>query len=262
MSEATEPEREMEAPQSAEELWERYKEHGDQRAKALLIERHTELLRFLAERMCRNLPRSVDPDDLAQEGAFGLFDAIEKYDPSRGVRFKTYCSTRIRGAMLDALRTQDWVPRSVRQRASRIARLREDWLVRYGCEPNDREVAQALDVQVKDLPKMLPKAHPRAMLNLSDRRVSHPGDVEANIDTLGESKNARPDELAGRRDLMDVLTSCLGDKERAIIQGYYLEGLTLRQIGLRLGLTESRICQIHSNILRRLGDRFGPGLNR
>ncbi|MBC8329042.1 MAG: FliA/WhiG family RNA polymerase sigma factor [Planctomycetes bacterium] len=262
------PEREMtpdppEEPRlSAEELWEAFHSSGEDALKDELIERHQPLVRFIAERICRTLPSSVDADDLVQEGTFGLMDAIGKFDPTRGVKFKTYCSTRIRGAILDALRSQDWVPRLVRQRASKLNTLRQTFQASYGCEPTDNEVAKALDVSEKDLPKMLKKSRPRVMHNLSDRRVSASGEPDSDIDTLGESSEVSPlDHLKGK-DLMAVLTRALTPKERVILEYYYLKGLTLREIGLLMDLTESRVCQIHSNVIKRLRERLDPRIGQ
>ena len=243
---------------TTEELWVRFKDTGEPAIKAELVERHATLVRYVAERICSNLPRSVDVDDLVQEGNFGLMDAIEKFDLDRGIKFKTYCSTRIRGAILDALRSQDWVPRLVRQRAAKLDRVRQDWLARYGCEPTNSELARALEVEERDLHGAMKKAAPRAMLNLSDRRTKDSSETEPQMDSLGESSEPSPLDRAHRTDLLEVLTRNLTPKEKGILHMYYLEGLTLREIGQRLALTESRVCQIHSNILKRLRDRLDP----
>ncbi|RMH02259.1 MAG: FliA/WhiG family RNA polymerase sigma factor [Planctomycetota bacterium] len=249
---AEEPEEER---LSAEELWLEFRRSGDQALRDELVERHQPLVCFLAERLCATLPASVDVDDMVQEGNFGLMDAIEKFDPGRAVKFKTYCSTRIRGAMLDALRSQDWVPRLVRQRSAQLQRLRQAWLTQYGSEPPDKEVARVLGTTVKGLAAMLPKATPTTIHNVSDRRVAPDAGAEGDIDTLRETDEADPFDEADRKDLMEVLGRCLTQKERTILTLYHLEGLTLREIGLRLGLTESRVCQIHSSILKRLRNR-------
>ena len=260
MSVEPDPSNKPEQELSTEELCVRYLETKDQKWKNLIVEKHTRLVRFIAERMCAKLPKSVDSDDLAQEGTFGLMDAIDKFDPSRNIKFKTYCSTRIRGAILDALRSQDWVPRLVRQRATKLDRARQAWITRYGCEPTDAELSKALEVDESDLNVAIKKATPRSILNVSDRK-SDPtgaGDVVIGIDTIGEATSSDPAVKVQADDRWRAMVKNLGDKEKSILQGYYQDGLTLREIGERLGITESRVCQIHSNVLKRLRERLEP----
>ena len=218
-----------------------------------LVERHQPLVRFLAERMAVNLPRSVSVDDLMQEGNFGLMDALSKFDADRGIKFKTYCSTRIRGAILDSLRTQDWVPRLARRRAKDIQIVRDEFLETSGREPSDKEIAAALDLKEKDI------AHHgslKSMNSLSDRKPSGGDEAAPQMDTLGSSKEADPFSCIDHADLMKVITSSLSDKERMVLQLFYIEDLNLREIGERLHITESRVCQIRSVVLKRLRERL------
>ncbi|MDP6849785.1 MAG: FliA/WhiG family RNA polymerase sigma factor [Planctomycetota bacterium] len=259
MSPAMEPLRPDEPPLTAEELWAKWKETGDTDLHSQLVEMHAPLVRFIAERMCAGLPRSVDADDLAQEGAFGLMDAITKFDLERKVKFRTYCSTRIRGAILDSLRSQDWVPRLVRQRASKLEKLRQKWMTEHGTEPSEEDIAKLFEVEEKDLEKMLKKAQPRSILNVSDRRVSPSSEgVESSIDTLKPGHSQDPAQQVQAADRWEDLLKNLSDKEKLILQGYYQDGLTLREIGEKLGITESRVCQIHANTIKRLRDRLEP----
>lgn len=242
---------------STEDLWKLFKSRkGTPEHKKELIERHQALVRYVAERICATLPKSVDADDLAQEGTFGLMDAIEKFDHKRGIKFKTYCSARIRGAILDALRSQDWVPRLVRQRAARLETIHRQWLSQCGREPTQTELAEVLEVEESQLGKEIKKAVPRSILNVSDRRVTGGEEGEHQLESMAESLETNPSDVAHRHDLMDVLTRTLTPKEKHILQMYYLSGLTLREIGVRLELTESRVCQIHSNVIRRLRERL------
>lgn len=235
-------------PLSLEELWRRYKEEGGEELKQELVRRHQPLVRYLAEHQVAKLPRSVDVDDLVQEGIFGLMDAIDKFDPSRGVKFKTYCGTRVRGAILDSLRTQDWVPRLARQRAAQvertILRLSED----LGRAPSEEEIAKELDLPVT----AVRDASPLAMHSISDRRQVQTEGFDQQLDGLAEASHGDPVDFAHRPDLVEALTRSLNAKEKGILHMYYLEGLTLREIGARLSITESRVCQIHSNVLKRL----------
>lgn len=243
---------------STSELWPIYQEQQSEEVKNELVERHAALVRYVAERICATLPKSVDVDDLVQEGTLGLMDAITKFDPGRGVKFKTYCSNRVRGAILDALRSQDWVPRLVRQRASKLEQLRGSWLTRHGREPTLTELAKGLQVEEEEVDRELNKAAPRAILHVSDRRLPATEEGEGQIDSLAPSPEEDPADRVHRKDLMEVLTSSLTPKEQRILVLYYQRGLTLREIGLRLQLTESRVCQIHSNVVKRLRQRLAP----
>lgn len=239
-------------PTPTEELWKLYKKDADLEVRQELIDRYRPLVRFLAEHMSIKLPRSVDVDDLEQEGIFGLMDAIEKFEPERGFKFKTYCSTRVRGAILDSLRHQDWVPRLARQRSNKILKMREEFQNLHHREPTDEEIAEELGVKVQDVAKL----NPKAIHNLSDRRVSPTMEGEGPMDSLGESREDNPLDFAHRNDLVEVLTSTLSEKERSILHMYYLEGLTLAEVGSVLSITESRVCQIRSNVIKRLRTRL------
>jgi RNA polymerase sigma factor for flagellar operon FliA len=211
------------------------------------------VVRHIAEREAHRLPRSVDVEDLAQEGNFGLFDALDKFDPTRGTTFKTYCSTRVRGAMLDALRNLDWVPRLERQRTGQVERLRAEFREQHGREPSDAEVAELLDLDESDVQRTAP----RQMHSVSDRR--HPGGEEGEhpLESLAMSGEEGPLDAVHRKDLMAEISRGLTDKERHILTMYYLRGLTLKQIGAQLAITESRVCQIHANVLGRLRKQYG-----
>ena len=241
-----------EEPVPTEELWRLYKKNADLDIRQELVSRYQPLVRFLAEHMSIKLPRSVDVDDLMQEGMFGLMDAIEKFEPERGFKFKTYCSTRVRGAILDSLRHQDWVPRLARQRANKIIKMREEFQNKVHRDPTDEEISAELGVPLKDVAKLAP----RAMHNLSDRRASPSMEGESPMDALGESSEENPLDFAHKGDLVAVLTSTLSDKERSILHMYYLEGLTLAEVGAKLSITESRVCQIRSNVIKRLRQRL------
>lgn len=239
-------------PTPTEELWRLYKAEADLEVRQQLIDRYRPLVRFLAEHMSIKLPRSVDVDDLEQEGMFGLMDAIEKFEPERGFKFKTYCSTRVRGAILDSLRHQDWVPRLARSRSNKILKMREEFQNLHHREPTDEEIAEELGVKVKDVAKL----NPKAIHNLSDRRVSPTLEGEGPMDSLGESREDNPLDFAHNKDMIDVITSTLSEKERSILHMYYIEGLTLAEVGSVLSITESRVCQIRSNVIKRLRHRL------
>ncbi|MAW61586.1 MAG: FliA/WhiG family RNA polymerase sigma factor [Planctomycetes bacterium] len=241
----------------AAELWAKYKKaRGAKRRnelKAELVDLYLHLPQFHAERLAAGLPKSVQVEDLVQEGMFGLMDAIDKFDPSRGIKFKTYCGTRIRGAMLDGLRSQDWASRLMRQRANQAERIKQEYLSLHGRPPTEEELAEAMNLDPETLTK---KTVPRSMVTISDRRADSGEQRNASIDTLKEGGEDDPSELFHRQDMMEVITRSLSEKERSILYMYYQEGLNLREIGEELNLTESRVCQIHGNVIRRLRDRL------
>ncbi len=249
-----------------EELWGLYRvTSGKKGAKAkdklenlrnILIERHYPLVRYIAERLLQTLPKSIELDDLISAGLFGLMDAIRGFDADRGIKFKTYCSTRIRGAILDQLRSQDWVPRLVRLKASRIDRALQGLTAEYGREPTHAELARTLEMGHSDLSREIAEANPRSMFSLSEKWEDDDGSVEK-VEILEDKTSKDPVSELNRRDLMGFITRALTHKERFIIEQYYQYGHTMREIGEMLALTESRVCQIHSNVMSRLKGLLG-----
>lgn len=241
----------------AAELWRQYaKARSAKRRREIkeaLVAEYIHLPQFHAERMAAGLPKSVQVEDLVQEGMFGLMDAIDKFDPSRGIKFKTYCGTRIRGAMLDGLRSQDWASRLLRQRSNQAERIKQDYLSRFGRPPTEQELADEMQLAPEVLNK---KTQPRSMVTISDRRADSGEQRNASIDTLKEHADGDPVDTVHRTDMMEVITRSLSEKERKILYMYYQEGLNLREIGEQLNLTESRVCQIHGNVIKRLRERL------
>lgn len=222
----------------------------------ILMERHYPLVRYIAERLLQTLPKSIELDDLISAGLFGLMDAIRGFDADRGIKFKTYCSTRIRGAILDQLRSQDWVPRLVRLKASKIDRALQKLTAEYGREPTHAELARTLDMEHADLSREIAEANPRSMFSLSEKWEDDDGSVEK-VEILEDKTSTDPVTELNRRDLMGFITRALTHKERFIIEQYYQYGHTMREIGEMLALTESRVCQIHSNVMSRLKGLLG-----
>jgi RNA polymerase sigma factor for flagellar operon FliA len=219
-----------------------------------LIERHLPLVRFVAERLARTLPRSVELEDLVSAGTFGLMDAIRGFDPARAVRFKTYAVARVRGAILDALRSDDWVPRLVRLRAAQLERALARLGARFGREPTHAELAAELDIEPADVPGELARARPCVQHRLPELTREGSADCE-HEQGLPDPRSRTPLEQLIRRDALRALWGSLTHKERFLLEQYYEVGHTMREIGETLGLTESRVCQIHSNILARLRSR-------
>jgi len=210
-------------------------------------------VRYIAERLLQTLPKSIDLDDLISAGLFGLMDAIRRFDAERGIKFKTYCSTRIRGSILDQLRSQDWVPRLVRLKAGKIDKALQALTGRFGREPTHPELARFLEMESGELVKEIDGARAKTMFSLSEKWED--GDEDRSMEKVEilEDKDAvDPIQELNRRDLMSYITRSLTHKERFIIEQYYQCGHTMREIGEMLALTESRVCQIHSNVMVRL----------
>ena len=262
----TKPQPEGDEAISTEELWILYREEAAKKAskkenkldelRNILIERHYPLVRYIAERLLQTLPKSIELDDLVSAGLFGLMDAIRGFDASRGIKFKTYCSTRIRGAILDQLRSQDWVPRLVRLKASRIERALQKLTAEYGREPTHAELARTLEMDHSDLVKEIQDSRAKTMFSLSEKWEDDEGSVEK-VEVLEDKTAIDPVNELNRRDLMGFITRALTHKERFIIEQYYQYGHTMREIGEMLALTESRVCQIHSNVMGRLKGLLG-----
>jgi RNA polymerase sigma factor for flagellar operon FliA len=239
-------------------LWEAYSLEKTPEVKSKLIEAYFPLVKYLAERMVSTLPASVEADDLVSMGTFGLIEAIDRFDLSRGIQFKTYCTSRIRGAILDSLRTNDWVPRLVRLRTNLVDRTLRRLYGELGREPTDPEMADALDVSMRDYDKLRREANPTAMLSLTEDARDDDGEGGGRmLDLVCDERADDPRAAQQQRMVKDVLFRSLNEKERIVIQYYYYEGLSMREIAGMLKLTESRVCQIHSKVIRRLREALG-----
>ena len=236
-----------------QELWEIYKKTQDLNLRNVLIERYLPLVRYISERVLQTLPKSIDLDDLVSAGLFGLMDAIEGFDLSRGIKFKTYCTTRIRGAILDELRAQDWVPRLVRLKSHKLEKAVQELESTLGREPTAWELSQKLGVEIDEVNSVMVEAAPKTIFSLSEKWEDGDDDREMEkVDIIEDKKTPDPLHLLHQKDVLELITRHLIRKERLILVMYYYEGLTMREIGDILELTESRVCQIHSNIMQRL----------
>lgn len=246
-------------------LWERYHEArdaGDEQStehlRNELVEHYLPLVKNAAERLLRTLPNSVELDDLMSAGLFGLMDAIERFDPTRGIKFSTFCGHRVRGAFLDQLRAEDWVPRLVRRRANGIAKERQRFAMLNGREPSHLELADQLELDETKFWKEIQSADISTVTSLSARIGGDDGDAEMG-DVISSPRSQEPLMAVGRSDMFDQLTGSVSPRERMILVEYYERGLTLREIGEMLGLTESRVSQIHSNAMDSLRLQLGAG---
>jgi RNA polymerase sigma factor for flagellar operon FliA len=235
-------------------LWHEYK--ADQTNKSIrnrLVERYLPLVKYNGERIWSRLPEGVELDDLISAGVFGLMDAIDAFDLSRGVKFETYCVPRIRGAMLDELRTMDWVPRLVRSKASKLAEATKTLEAKNGRHPTEQELADHMGLSLPELEKMMLDANAVNLISLNKKwyETDSYKDVRE-IDILEDKKGEDPTRRIQKNDLMRLVTKGLNRNERLIIILYYYEELTMKEIGATLDLSESRVSQMHSSIVQRL----------
>lgn len=237
-------------------LWVAYGETKCPEVKKQIVAAYFPLVKYLAERMVTTLPASVDVDDLISMGTFGLIEAIDRFDMSRGIQFKTYCSARIRGSILDNLRSNDWVPRLVRLRTNLVDKTLRRLYAQFGREPTDPEMAGALDMTMDEYEALRKEASPTSMLSLTDENGDDGDSGGRMLDLVGdEAVDLDPKRAQHRRDVRELLMKNLTAKECTIIHHYYFEGLSMRQIAGMLKLTESRVCQIHSKVIKRLREQ-------
>lgn len=241
------------------EVWKQYKpDCTDKKLRNQLMERYFPLVKYNGERIWQRLPDGVELDDLISAGVFGLMDAIDAFDLERGVKFETYCVPRIRGAMLDELRTMDWVPRLVRSKASKINEATKKLEARFGRPPTVQEMSEHMELTVKEVEKMMSDANAVGLISLNKKwyETDSYKDVRE-IDVLEDKKGEDPTRRIQKNDLMRLVTKGLNRNERLIIILYYYEELTMKEIGATLDLSESRVSQMHSSIVNRLQNQLG-----
>lgn len=247
-----------------EALWFTYKAEGDRHDRDRLLLHYASLVRSVAGRVGSNLPSSVDQDDLISYGTLGLIDAIEKFEPERGLKFETYAVSRIRGAIIDELRALDWVPRSVRTKVRDVERAFVALETELSRTPSEAEIAERLAVTVADLRQVFNQASSSTIVALDDL-MHRGGDGDDAAVTLGdrlvdhriEQPGDRLEDEESRRALSQAVSG-LNERDRIVISLYYFENLTLAEIGQVLGVTESRVCQLHTKATEALKDRLAP----
>ena len=241
----------------ASELWEQYKREGSQSARERLIIHYSPLVKYVAGRVGVGLPPNVEQADLVSYGIFGLIDAIEKFDPARGFKFETYSINRIRGAIIDELRAIDWVPRSVRSKARDVERAYSTLENRLKRPPSDEEMADEMRISKDELSHIYSQLSSVSLVALDELMSveGERGDRLSLIETLEDRGAPSPTEILENAEMRAILTGSvnrLPEREKIVITLYYYEGLTLSEIGQVLGVTESRICQMHTKAVLAL----------
>jgi RNA polymerase sigma factor for flagellar operon FliA len=245
------------------ELWRSYKNDGDERARERLVVAYSPLVKFIAGRMASGLPSHVDEGDLVSYGLLGLIGAIERFDLEREIKFETFAVARIKGAIIDELRSLDWVPRSVRARARDVERAHAALEAEYGRAPTDEEMAEKMELTVEEFRDALLQIANSSVLALDDLWTFADPDGSGGqisvLDTIQDPNALDPESEAHTAELKDRLADAiesLPERERLVIALYYYENLTLREIGEVLGVTESRVSQLHTKSVLALRSRF------
>ena len=231
-----------------------YRSTVDPKVKDEIIIEYAPLIKYIAQRIASRLPSNVELDDLISCGVIGLMDAIEKFDPSRDNKFKTYAEFRIRGSILDELRAQDWVPRSVREKAKLVERAYAKIEAAEGRPATDEEMCKELGVNQEEFYDLLNKAKSVSVLNIDDSASFNKGDKKL-IAGIEDNRNSNPFNAVANKGSRDKIKEGIGqlpEKQRLVLSLYYYEDLNLKEIGQVLNVTESRVSQLHTQAIMKL----------
>jgi RNA polymerase sigma factor FliA len=247
-------------------LWLEFRRTQDKGLRDRLILTYAPLVKYVAGRLGSGLPAHVDEGDLVSYGLLGLISAIERYDPERDIKFETYAMARIKGAIIDELRALDWVPRSVRSRAREIERAIGELEARLGRAPTDEEIAQKIGISVDELEESLTDISRSSIAALDELwSATGEGDQVSLLDTIEDTSGPRPAEALDETELREALADAIArlpEREKLVVTLYYYEELTLREIGEVLGVTESRVSQLHTKAVLRLKARLAGAATR
>jgi RNA polymerase sigma factor FliA len=240
-------------------LWETYKQTQDPKARERLILQYAPLVKYVAGRVSVGLPATIEHADLTSYGMFGLIDAIEKFDLDKGVKFETYAISRIKGAIIDELRSIDWIPRSVRSKARDVEKALTTLEAELKRTPTEQELAAELDLSIDELRATLAQVSLTSLIALDESLTGEDNERTALVDTLQDHKAADPEATYEDTELKATLAEAIdrmSEREKVVVVLYYFEGMTLAQIGEVLGVTESRVCQMHTKAVLGLRSKI------
>ncbi len=239
-----------------QDLWRRYLEEGDAEARQALVQRYVRVVRYVAGRMAIGLPHYVEYNDLVSAGLLGLIQAVDNFDHLRGIKFETYAIPRIRGAILDELRSQDWFPRSLRRKAKQLEAAYSQLEVRLGRPATDAEIARELKIDVDELDGLVGEVALATVLSLDADSSGEESDQQSSLgDYLPDPRSEEVERSLAEQEMRGLIAQRLEElpeKEQLVLVLYYYEELTLKEIGEILDVTESRVCQIHTKAIMRL----------
>ncbi|GMV93411.1 MAG: RNA polymerase sigma factor [Candidatus Hydrogenedentota bacterium] len=236
-------------------LWSRWKERGDLEAREALIVRHMKIVKYVAGRMAIHVPSSIDMDDLVGWGVLGLMDAVEKYDHTQDIKFTTYASIRVRGAILDQIRSLDWAPRSLRAMARKVANARDQLRQEQGREPTNESIAERLGTTEDQVDDTVYQLQTAQILSLQDYIPAGDDGESRKLDVTVDERAVNPNTGLLDKEKQDHIANAilqLPDQQQKVLNLYYFEELTLKEIGAVLEVSESRVCQIHSAAMKTL----------
>ncbi len=254
------------AGEETQAIWLEFSRTRDKSIRDRLILTYAPLVKYVAGRLGSGLPAHVDEGDLVSYGLLGLISAIERYDPSRDIKFETYAIARIKGAIIDELRALDWVPRSVRSRAREIERAIAELEAKTGLAPTDEQIAAKIGISVDELEESLTDISRSSIAALDELwSLSGEGDQISLMDTIEDETGPRPEAALDQTEMREALADAIArlpEREKLVVTLYYYEELTLREIGEVLGVTESRVSQLHTKAILRLKARLAGALVR
>jgi RNA polymerase sigma factor for flagellar operon FliA len=254
------------AGEDTQSLWLEFRRTNDKAIRDRLILTYAPLVKYVAGRLGSGLPAHVDEGDLVSYGLLGLIGAIERYDPTRDIKFETYAIARIKGAIIDELRALDWVPRSVRSRAREIERAIGELESKLGVAPTDEQIAEKIGITVEELEESLTDISRSSIAALDELwSVSSDGDQVSLMDTIEDEPGPRPEAALDETEMREALADAIArlpEREKLVVTLYYYEELTLREIGEVLGVTESRVSQLHTKAILRLKARLAGAAQR